>query len=122
MAVSGVRAVFPFMISLIVFKGRPVLSESSTCDKLPTEMEPYATKGLLAPLIQEISSNGCIIVIRTAVDSASLIARHLDQVNPPGILGTIAGDDTIFVVPAKTRASEIRRTIQAIRHCLGMDK
>jgi transcriptional regulator of arginine metabolism len=51
-------------------------------------------------------------VINTTPGSASLVARQLDQTKPEGILGTIAGDDTIFVAPLSAR--KIEQTISAI--------
>ena len=47
----------------------------------------------LKGLLIDITHNDSIIVIHTAVGSANLVARHLDQIRTIGILGTIAGDD-----------------------------
>jgi transcriptional regulator of arginine metabolism len=52
-------------------------------------------------LVEQIQSNGYQIVLRTQPGSASLIARFLDTHFNNEILGTIAGDDTIFVAPKK---------------------
>jgi transcriptional regulator of arginine metabolism len=41
-----------------------------------------------------------MVVIRTHPGSAAAIARAIDLAQPPEVLGTIAGDDTIFVAPA----------------------
>ncbi len=74
---------------------------------------PVSSTSLL-DMVSEIDTNGAIIVIHTSPGSASLIARHLDQVRPAGILGTIAGDDTIFVAPsAKTTAKATIKEIMA---------
>lgn len=68
--------------------------------------------------ILEVANNGSIIVLRTQPGSASLVARHLDHYQPGGILGTIAGDDTIFVAPADvTRIDEAEL---AVRESLGL--
>ncbi len=71
----------------------------------------------LRDLVSAIKSNGNIIVINTSPGSASLVARHLDAHKPGDIIGTIAGDDTIFIAPASTR--EIQRTISAIEKSLS---
>jgi transcriptional regulator of arginine metabolism len=87
--------------------------DGRTTYRLPEDVPaPVVATTSLRDHITDIRSNGSIIVIRTSPGSASLVARHLDHIRPGGILGTIAGDDTIFVAPAK--ASEIRATIQAI--------
>ncbi len=55
-------------------------------------------------LLTEVLSNENTIVLHTTPGSASLVARHLDSMRSDlGILGTIAGDDTIFVVPESAR-------------------
>jgi transcriptional regulator of arginine metabolism len=64
-------------------------------------------------LILNINHNDSMIVIQTSPGSASLVARHLDINRPADILGTIAGDDTIFVAPS--REHSIKQTILAIR-------
>jgi transcriptional regulator of arginine metabolism len=64
-------------------------------------------------LILNITHNDSMIVIQTSPGSASLVARHLDMNKPADILGTIAGDDTIFVAPSKDFS--IKQTISAIR-------
>ncbi len=58
----------------------------------------------LKNLVLDITHNSSLIVMKTVVGSASLIAAHLDNHKPDGILGTIAGDGTIFVAPASTGA------------------
>lgn len=81
--------------------------------KLPEDMMsggPVTTdlKGLLI----DITHNGSLIVIRTTPGSANLLARQIDTAKPEGILGTIAGDDTIFVAPSSAR--RISETMKAI--------
>lgn len=86
--------------------------------RLPDAFEPPLSTGGLSDLVKEIQTNGSMIVMRTVVGSAPLIARHLDNVSPDGVLGTIAGDDTIFIAPAATGPREIRGVIRAITDCL----
>ena len=71
----------------------------------------------LAGLLVNVKDNGSLIVIQTTTGSASLVARHLDQTRPEGILGTIAGDDTIFVAPNSTK--KIKQTVEAILRAFG---
>lgn len=70
----------------------------------------------MTDLILDITHNDSLIVIQTTPGSASLVARQLDINKPAGILGTIAGDDTIFVAPSKEVS--IKQTITAIRNSL----
>ncbi len=56
--------------------------------------------GALRELIAEITANASLVVIRTHPGSAPAIARAIDMADIGEVLGTIAGDDTIFVAPA----------------------
>ena len=73
--------------------------------------------GALIDLVRDIQANQSLVVIHTSPGSASFVARHLDRTRPAGILGTIAGDDTIFVAPSSRR--QIEATIREIRQSLG---
>ena len=88
-----------------------------TVYRLPVLGEPAAVAQVnystgLRGLMLDIAHNGAMIVIHTAPGSASLIARYLDRTKPNGILGTIAGDDTIFVAPRSMK--QVTQTIKAI--------
>lgn len=96
---------------------RAVDASGRTVYRLPDELDP-SVPGSLGDLVREVASNGSLIVIHTAVGSAPLIARHLDRARPNGILGTIAGDDTIFVAPASTSARDLSATLRAIETSL----
>ena len=63
-------------------------------------------------LALEIALAGSLLVLKTRPGAAQLIAARIDRANVQGIVGTIAGDDTIFIamkdgVPAKRVRSEI---------------
>lgn len=65
---------------------------------------PITNSNGLTDLLVSIDHNDAMIVIHTSPGSASLVARHLDMKKQIlGLLGTIAGDDTIFVAPVKTK-------------------
>jgi transcriptional regulator of arginine metabolism len=56
--------------------------------------------GALRAQVSAISANASLVVIRTVPGSANAVARAVDVAQLPEVLGTIAGDDTIFVAPA----------------------
>ncbi len=56
--------------------------------------------GALRGLVAEIGANASLVVIRTHPGSAPAIARAIDLAEIREVLGTIAGDDTIFVAPS----------------------
>ncbi|OOF43270.1 arginine repressor [Rodentibacter trehalosifermentans] len=72
---------------------------------LPNELSVPATSSPLKNLVLDIDHNEFLVVIKTTPGAAQLIARLLDSIGKPeGILGTIAGDDTIFVTPTRETA------------------
>ena len=50
--------------------------------------------------VVEVSHSDNIVIIRTPPGSAHVVASALDRSGLPGVLGTVAGDDTIFIVVA----------------------
>lgn len=74
---------------------------------LPKETPKIASDLVLDKLVQSITHNEQLIIIHTAPGSANVIAHLVDMHREQcHILGTIAGDDTILVVPCKITALE----------------
>ncbi len=68
---------------------------------LPWEPAPPTPDSLLGSLLIDISANECHVLITTSPGAAQLLARMLDfHKEKINILGTIAGDDTILVIPS----------------------
>lgn len=75
--------------------------------QLPTELGIPTTSSPLRNLVVDIDHNDLLIVVKTSPGAAQLIARLLDSMGKSeGILGTIAGDDTIFITPTKSTPIE----------------
>ena len=49
--------------------------------------------------ILSVENNESMIVIRTLAGRAQGIAHYIDRMNREEILGTVAGDDTVLVIP-----------------------
>jgi transcriptional regulator of arginine metabolism len=82
-----------------------------------TSPEPVL-RGFSAEEVISIDSNGHLVVIKTFPGRAQGIAVLLDGKKDREILGTIAGDDTIIVVPRTTK--HIKKTINVISQYLGL--
>ena len=81
---------------------------------LPAEFGMPTAKSPLKQLVLEVMHNDVMVIIRTSPGAAQLIARLLDSVGKAeGVLGTIAGDDTIFIAPSNV--NEIDFTLQKIK-------
>ncbi len=102
-------AVTQTKISRVLHKlGAIKMSEGEkTVYRLPTEFRLMTPNDSLRHLIHNIVHNEVLIVIQTVPGSAQLVARLLDQKKELGILGTVAGDDTIFITPESTQQIQI---------------
>jgi transcriptional regulator of arginine metabolism len=74
--------------------------EGGTRYELPDAAPGPDALGALRGLVTHVAANASMVVIRTHPGSAPAIARAIDLAQVPEVLGTIAGDDTIFVAPA----------------------
>ncbi|QXT63889.1 arginine repressor [Tessaracoccus palaemonis] len=61
---------------------------------------------LCAELLQSIRHAGTQILIKTPPGAAQYFASYLDQACLHGVLGTIAGDDTLLVIATDDEAAE----------------
>lgn len=56
-----------------------------------------------AGMVLSVDHNESLVVIRTRVGRAPAVGIELDGLRHPDILGTIAGDDTVLVIPRTVR-------------------
>ena len=81
---------------------------------LPAELGVPTAGSPLKNLVLDVDHNQAMIVVRTSPGAAQLIARLLDSIGKPeGILGTIAGDDTIFICPSSIKT--IDDTLETVK-------
>jgi transcriptional regulator of arginine metabolism len=59
-----------------------------------------ALRRVLGDWLADVSSSANLVVVRTPPGSAHVVGSALDRAGLPGVLGTVAGDDTILVVTA----------------------
>jgi len=86
---------------------------------LPDELAIPKSKQPIESVILGVKHNGMQIILKTGIGGAPLISRMLDSLGEPvGILGTLAGDDTIFIAP--TDINRIDEITQSIRDLLGI--
>lgn len=53
--------------------------------------------------ILSVEHNEMLIIVRTLAGRAQGVAHYIDKLNSKMILGTIAGDDTIMIVPTSVK-------------------
>ncbi len=76
----------------------------------------YVYSSTLAASVVSVDSAMNLVVIKTYPGMAQAVAAGIDNMNVAGILGCVAGDDTIFVAVrdaemATKAASDIRKTV-----------
>jgi transcriptional regulator of arginine metabolism len=86
---------------------------------LPEELAIPKSKHSIQSVVLDIKHNKMQIILKTGIGGAPLISRMLDSMGESvGILGTLAGDDTIFIAP--TDIDKIEEITQAIRELLDI--
>lgn len=55
----------------------------------------------LGDWVVEVASSGNLVVLRTPPGTANVVGSALDRSGLPEVIGTVAGDDTLFVVVAE---------------------
>ena len=65
------------------------------------------------------SAGDNLVVIHSKPATAQTLAIELDSASWPGVVGTIAGDDTVFV--AVTDAAACREIVRRLRFIAGLD-
>ncbi len=77
-----------------------------------------AQRGIAAAEVVAVAGNETVAVVRTQVGRAQGVAVYLDGLRLPEALATIAGDDTILVIPTSTRKT--RALERRLRDLFGL--
>ena len=65
-------------------------------------------------LVLGVTRNENVVLVKTHVAAASTVAVALDAARVPGLLGTVAGDDTILAIPERAAGTAaLARSIEA---------
>jgi transcriptional regulator of arginine metabolism len=85
-------------IGVLKARGRYVLP--------PTEVvRAHGKFSTLAPFVEQIRRAGpCLTVIKTSTGAAQSVAVAIDKAQWPDVVGTLSGDDTIFIASGSARA------------------
>ena len=66
-------------------------------------------------LVTGIREGAAMVVMQTSPGAAPAIAALIDRARMPEIIGTLAGDDTIFIVPEKkTKAVKLKKKLEQL--------
>lgn len=86
--------------------------------KINTEDSEIAFEKRIAEEVLSIEYNENVVLLKTYAGRAQGVALFLDRQKMPEILGTVAGDDTIIVVPKTIK--KIKLTVEKLKTNLGI--
>ena len=82
----------------------------------PSPGTPSQLASVLRDWVRSVDFAGNLVVLKTPPGSAHLVGFALDQAALPDVVGTISGDDTIFVaVRDAAQAAPFARQMDALR-------
>jgi transcriptional regulator of arginine metabolism len=68
-----------------------------------------------AGMVLSIEHNETVVVVRTRIGRAPAVGLELDGLRHPDILGTLAGDDTVVVIPRSiARVAELASALSEL--------
>ena len=76
------------------------------CYALP---EDVRLKRMVSELVEDVRAACNLVVVKTFSGGASSVSAALDKANIEGVLGTVAGDDTIFLA---TESPEVAKAVE----------
>ena len=82
----------------------------------PAQVPVPRLRALLGEFAISIEASGNLVVVATPPGTAGVVAEAIDREDVPGVLGTVAGDNTILVV---AREGVRGRTIATRLRALG---
>jgi transcriptional regulator of arginine metabolism len=79
---------------------------------VPGEQRQDGLDRALATTVLSVQTAGSLVVVKTPPAGAHPVARAIDEAALPGVVGTIAGDDTVFVAtPDPATALRVERRL-----------
>jgi transcriptional regulator of arginine metabolism len=112
------------LVELGVAKVRGANGHRTLARTTPGAPQTEHLRRVLAEWVVEVACAGPLVVVKTPPGCAHVVASALDRGALPAALGTVAGDDTIFVavderVGGATMAAELRELAGLARPARG---
>ncbi|HEV8537633.1 MAG TPA: arginine repressor [Bacteroidota bacterium] len=93
-----------------------IASDAGAHYVLPPEGEVQMLRPLVGAQVLSISANETMIVVKTLPGSASVVGEYIDTLHDGIIIGTIAGDNTLVVIPESQKKTS--RVLQFLKEKL----
>lgn len=78
---------------------------------LSAQSDAAALKPFMGANITDIAANETLLLIRTLPGAAGTVAEYIDSQRFAEVLGTVAGDNTVLVIPSSVRKLDALRKI-----------
>lgn len=76
--------------------------------------------GFPAEMVMAVDHNENMVVVRTRIGRAQAVGLELDAAGVAGVLGTLAGDDTVLVIPKSiSGTAELARKLRELAGLVG---
>jgi len=72
----------------------------------PQMSEVAVMRPIVGPQVISINANESMIVIQTYPGSASVVAEFIDAQSHPDVIGTLAGDNTLLIIPRSQKKTK----------------
>jgi transcriptional regulator of arginine metabolism len=73
---------------------------------LQPDAEVQSLRPVVGAEVVSIAANESLVVIRTLPGCASTIGEYVDLLKSPDIIGTVAGDNTLLIIPGSGRRTK----------------
>jgi len=73
---------------------------------LQSETEVQVLRPLVGTQVVSLMANESLVVVRTLPGCASIVGEFIDVQQPAEILGTVAGDNTLLVIPSSGKKTD----------------
>jgi transcriptional regulator of arginine metabolism len=77
---------------------RPGIFKYTILEQLPRNFLMDQLRVLFNNFVYALKSTGNLLMVKTSPGNANGVASLIDRIAFPGVLGTVAGDDTVLVV------------------------
>lgn len=78
-------------------------------------LEAPSPNSFPANMVTDVEHNEVTVIVRTRIGRAPAVGIDLDNLRHPDILGTLAGDDTVLVVPKSiTRVPQLAASMREL--------
>lgn len=99
-------------------KALGALREQRSDGEFAYHLQPETQAAFDADMVQDVVCNEALVLMRTSIGRAQAVGFDLDAMRHPDILGTLAGDDTVLVIPRSI--SRVEALAESLRELAGL--